>query len=91
MKMDLKKDNFSDMTTENLIKKKKSTSFATGLLAGVLIFLFVTTISQTINKGFTPLLVVPFASLPVLIIIYGQVRSINKELKSRRSNQINNL
>ncbi len=86
MKMELKKDNFSDMTTVDLIKKKKSTSFATGLLAGVLIFLFMITIFQAINKGVTPLLAAPFALLPVLIMSYGQVRSINKELKNRKSN-----
>jgi uncharacterized membrane protein len=86
MKTKLKKDNFRDMTTEDLIKKKKTTSFATGLLTGVLIFLFITTISQAINKGFTPLLVIPFALLPVMIMIYGQVRSINRELKNRKSN-----
>lgn len=85
MKMELKKDNFSEMTTEGLIKKKKSTSFATGLLAGVLIFLFLITVFQAINKGVTPLLAVPFALLPLLIMSYNQVSSINKELKSRES------
>lgn len=83
MKIQFKKDNFSDLTTEDLIKKKKSASFATGLLAGVLIFLFVTTIFQTINKGVTPLLAIPFALLPLLIMSYNQVSSMNKELKSR--------
>jgi len=86
MERQFKKDSFSDMTTEDLIKKKKSTSFATGLLAGVLIGLFGITLFQTINKGFTPLLILPFGFLPILIIIYGQVRSINKELKNRKSN-----
>lgn len=80
------KDNFSDMTVEDLIKKKKSTSFATDLLAGSLIGLFGITIFQTINKGITPFLAVPFALLPLLIIMYGQVRSINKELKNRNKN-----
>lgn len=84
--MELKKDNFSDMTMEDLIKKKKSTSFATGLLAGVLIVAFINALFQAINKGFTPLLVIPFALLPILIMSYGQVRSVNKELKNRESN-----
>lgn len=84
MKTELKKDNFSDLTTEDLFKKKKSMSFATGLLVGALIVFFLITILETITKGFTPLLIVPLASLPVLIIIYGQLKSINKELKNRR-------
>ena len=86
MKAHLKNDNFVDMTTEDLIKKKKSASFAAGLLTGALSALFIITTFQAINKGFTPLLFIPFASLPILIIIYNQVRSINKELKSRQSN-----
>ncbi len=86
MKMEFKKDSFSEMTTEDLIKKKKSTSFVTGLLAGALIGLLMIVIFQTINKGFTPLLAVPFALLPILILIYSQVRSMDKELKSRNSN-----
>lgn len=86
MKTQFKKDNFSGLTTADLIKKKKSMSFATGVLAGALIGLFGITLFQTINKGFTPLFVIPFAFLPILIMIYGQVRSINEELKSRKSN-----
>ena len=86
MKRQFKKDNFSDLTTEDLIKKKKSTSFATGLLAGTLIGLFGITLFQTINKGFTPLLILPFGFLPILIIMYSQIKSINKELESRKSN-----
>ena len=78
------KENFSELSTEDLIKKKKTMSFATGLLIGVLTVLFIINILQTINKGFTPQLIVPFALLPILIMSYRQVRSINKELKSRK-------
>ncbi len=84
--MELKKNNFSDMTTEDLIKKKKSTTFATGLLAGALIGSLMIMIFFARNNEFTPLLVVPFVTLPILVIIYGQVRIINKELKNRKSN-----
>ncbi len=86
MEMKFKKDNLSDMTTEDLIKKKKSTSFATGLLTGVLIVLFMSTIFQTINKGFTTLLAVPFGLLPLLIMSYSKLNSMDKELKSRKTN-----
>ncbi len=86
MKTQLKKDNFSDLTTEDLIKKKKSTSFATGLLAGALIGLFVFAGFQAINKGITPLLAIPFALIPILVMSYSQVSSMNKELKNRQSN-----
>lgn len=85
--MKTEKDNFSDVATEDLIKKKKSTSFATGLLIGILVFLSMITIFQTINKRFTTLLIVPFAFLPILIIICSQLKAINKELLSRKLKQ----
>lgn len=84
MKIQSPKDNLSKLTTEELINKKRSTSFAIGLLAGVLIGLFTIIMFQTTNKGATPFLAVPFALLPPLIIIYGQAKSINKELKNRK-------
>ncbi len=86
MKIQSHKDNFSDLTTEDLIKKKNATSLTTGLLAGVLVALFIVTTLQTINKGVTALVGVPFALLPSLIQSYSQVKSINKELKSRNIN-----
>ena len=83
MKIETLKDNFSNLTTEDLIKKKKSTTFSTGLLGGVLIALLVITILQTMNKGATALLAIPFALLPILIKSYNQVKSMDKELKNR--------
>ena len=83
MKIETLKDNFSNLTTEDLIKKKKSTTFSTGLLGGVLIALLVITIFQTMNKGATALLAIPFALLPILIKSYNQVKSMDKELKNR--------
>jgi hypothetical protein len=77
------KENFSELSTEDLIKKKKTITLSTGVLAGALIGLFIITIFQTINDGVTPFLAVPFAFVPILIICYKQVSAINKELKSR--------
>jgi uncharacterized membrane protein len=86
MKIETPKDNFSNLTTEDLIKKKKSTTFSTGLLGGVLIALLVISILQTMKKGATALLAIPFALLPVLIESYNQVKSMDKELKKRNLN-----
>ena len=86
MKTEIPKGNFSNLTTEDLIKKKKSTTFSTGLLGGVLIALLVTTILETMNKGATALLAIPFALLPILIKSYSQVKSMDKELKNRNLN-----
>ena len=86
MKIETSKDNFSNLTTEDLIKKKRSTTFSTGLLGGVLIALLVITILLTMNKGATALLAIPFALLPILIKSYNQVKSMDEELKNRNSN-----
>lgn len=82
--MKFKKDNLNDMTTADLSKKKKSTLFITGLLIGALIVSFMITILHTFNKGFSLLLVVPFTSFPILVMLFIQLRYINKELKSRK-------
>lgn len=86
MKIETPKDNFSNLTTEDLIKKKKSTTFSTGLLGGVLIALLVISILQTMKKGATALLAIPFALLPVLIESFNQIKSMDKELKKRNLN-----
>lgn len=77
------KENLGDLTKEDLIKKKKQTSLTTGLLAGVLTALLVVTTWQTINKGFTALLIVPIALLPILFESYKSIGDIDNELKSR--------
>jgi hypothetical protein len=80
------KQNLSELSTEDLIKKKKTLTFVTGILAGMLIVLLIITIFQTISEGFKPLIAVPFGLLPILILSYNQVSSMDKELKSRNSN-----
>lgn len=86
MKNQIQNNDFIDMSIKDLSKKKKDTSFSANILTGVLIVLFGITLFKTANKGFTPLLAVPFALLPILISMFNQIKSINKELKSRGSN-----
>ena len=74
------KENLSELSTEDLTKKKKQTSFVMGLLTGALIMAIFLTI---ISKGFPYLTIIPFACSPILFIIYKNLRDINKELKSR--------
>jgi LytS/YehU family sensor histidine kinase len=79
------KENFSELTTEELIKKKKTTTMVTGVLAGMLTVLLVMAILLIIDKGFSylGLAVVAIALSPVLFMNYNQVSNINIELKSR--------
>lgn len=84
MKIGLNEDSFKNITTEDLIKAKRSASSSFGLLLVVLIFLFATTIFQTLNKVNNALIVISIALLTLLIKKYNIVRALNKELKSRK-------
>ncbi len=86
MKTQSKKDELANLTTGDLIKRKKDAYAIAGLLLGVLFLLFLFITSQLMNKVQTPILVVPIILLPILIINHIRLISINKELKSRKSN-----
>jgi hypothetical protein len=77
------KENLSELSTDDLTKKKKQTRFVMGLLTGALIMAIFLTI---ISKGFSYLNIIPFACSPILFIVYKTLSDINKELKSRNSN-----
>lgn len=84
MKTQLKKDDLINFTTEDLIHKKKSTSFVIGLLVGALLGLSIIVAFQIVNGKFTSLLIVAFSTIPVLFMLCNQVNKINKELKTRK-------
>lgn len=77
------KENFQILSTNDLIKKKKSLSFVTGILAGILIVLLISAISLSIKNGFSALVATPFALSPILIMNYQLIKKIKEELKSR--------
>ena len=56
------------------------------MLSAVLLFLFCMTLFLSVTKGFTPLLVVPIALLPILILNFNTLNEIKKELTSRNTN-----
>lgn len=74
----------TELSNEELFKRKKTTKFITGLLVGVLAVLVVLNLINIINKAQSwSSLAVPVALLPIAIINYNSIREINKELKSR--------
>ena len=79
----MKSQNIQDMSRESLLKQKKSIKFLTGLLAGALLMLFAITLYQTLTQGFTPLLIVPFGLLPILVLTANNLKLINQELANR--------
>lgn len=74
----------TELTNEDLFKRKKTTRFVTGLLIGVLTALTVLNLFNIINGDqHWGVLAVPLGLMPIVFINYNSVREINKELKSR--------
>ncbi|GAB4021000.1 hypothetical protein GCM10028808_64440 [Spirosoma migulaei] len=79
----MKSQKIQNMSREALLKQKKSIKFLTGLLSGALLMLFAITLYQTLTRGFTTFLVVPFGLLPILVLTANNLKQINQELVNR--------
>lgn len=77
------KEDLQKVSTPDLQKKQKALIVLTTMLAGTLLVLIILAIIQTFSKGIFPLLAVPLALLPILILNFSTVGRIKKELKSR--------
>lgn len=74
----------SELTNEELLKRKKTTRLVTGMLIGVLSALTLLNLYNIINGDqHWGVLAVPLALMPIVLINYNSVRELNKELKSR--------
>jgi len=71
------------MSVAKLQQQAKTTKLVTGILAGMLAVLLVMAILLSIKKGFSPLVVVPFGLLPIVLINVTSLKQIKKELESR--------
>ena len=80
----MKKQDLSNLSTDFLHKKEKSMKAITAMLAITLIVLFAVSLYMTIMESFTPLLIVPIALLPILILNIKSINNINRELGSRK-------
>ncbi|WP_278554832.1 redox-active disulfide protein 2 [Elizabethkingia bruuniana] len=81
----MKNENFSDLSTEDLLKRQKTIKPLTILFIGTLVVLLVLSIFISIKKGFTALLVVPFTLSPIAILNLNNLKSIQKEINSRKN------
>jgi hypothetical protein len=78
----MKKENYSEKSTEELKKTLKTLNFSTGMLAGILIVLFVSSI--VVYKELGPAMIaVPLALSSIVFINLGTIKIIKAELKSR--------
>jgi hypothetical protein len=78
----MKKQNYSEMSTDELQKILKPLTSVTGILAGALTVLFAVSIF-VFNKGMAALIVLPIALSTILFINFGKIKTIKKELKLR--------
>ena len=81
----MKKEDWSSLSTEDLNQKQKSIKSLTTMLIVILLLLFILSIYISIKKGFTPLLVIPIALFPVVSMNLNNLKSIKKEIDSRKN------
>ena len=83
----MKRKKLDEIATEDLHKSVKTVKTITGLLLGELIVLLILSLYITINKGFTALLIIPFALFPIVIVNYISMINLKNEIKLRAGNQ----
>ncbi|EOR30079.1 hypothetical protein [Elizabethkingia meningoseptica] len=81
----MKKENWSSLSTEDLNQKQKSIKSLTTMLIVTLIALFLISLFISLKKGFSPLLVIPIALLPVVSMNLNNLKNIKKEIDSRNN------
>ena len=85
----MKSQKIEEMSNEALLKQKKTTEFATGMLAGALTALLIMVVLLAIKKGLDTtsiaLGVIPFALMPILFLNWNNLKAIKKELNSRKN------
>lgn len=79
----MKNKGLKELSNEELLKNEKSLKTITGMLAGALLVLLIINIFLAFKKGFSALSVVPIALLPILIVNFGSLKEMKKEIKSR--------
>jgi len=75
-----------EMSSEALLKRKKTTEVVTATLAGLLTLLLIAALFLCFNKESSvgiPLLIVPLALSPILYINFNDVKVVKRELQAR--------
>lgn len=82
--MPMKKEDYSQLTTEELIKKEKTAKTATIMLAVVIGLQFLVGLFLTYKQGFSVFTILPITFLPILIVNYSTIKKIREEINSRK-------
>lgn len=76
-------DKLSKLSDEALLKNEKTLKIVSGLLFGCIVLLFVLVFVIIRKKGFTPLFVLPFSLLAILLPNITNLKAVQKEKRAR--------
>lgn len=79
----MKKEDYSQLTIEELTKKEKTAKVATAILAAVIVLQFLVGLFLTFNQGFSIFTILPITFLPILIVNNSMIKKIREEINSR--------
>lgn len=79
----MKKEDYSQYTIEDLIKKEKTAKVATTVLGFVIFLQFLVGVFLTFQQGFSIFIVLPFTFLPILIVNISTIKKIRAEIDTR--------
>ncbi len=74
---------YKTYSTEELRQKRLQLKMAVKMFASALIIIAIVIIYMTITTGFTPLIVVPFILLPILVLNTKNLLEVIKEINLR--------
>jgi len=81
----MKEKKLTETSIDELKRNEKTLKTILSAFIGVLSLLVGITIYLILNKGMTPLIAVPIALLPVLVMSYIKLKNIKSEIESRES------
>ena len=73
----------TELSTDELINKKRATDIITGFLATVLIILFGQSIHARATEGYPSAIAIPIALSPIVSINLKKIKEIKRELEIR--------
>lgn len=79
----MKKEDYSQLTIEELAKKEKTAKTATIALAVIILLQFLIGLYLTFKQGFGVFTILPITFLPILILNYSMIKKIREEINSR--------
>ncbi len=80
----MKKEDYSQLSMEELTKREKTAKTATIVLGVILALQFLIGLFLTFKQGFSVFTILPITFLPILIINLSTIKKIREEINSRK-------